>query len=356
MLRNARILLPLILALAGCARNETAVGDTSCGYASYFDIICAEDGNPSAVVVISPYDSHRDTLHVDASLDNIICMSSSHVAALASVGADTVISAVSGIRYISDPKLRSRYPESLHDIGYENSLDYETIVSLKPDLLVTYTITGAEPPYVTKLKSLGIPVLVLHDHLEEHPLARAEYVRLFGAMTGRHAFADSLFNTVRSRYDSLATKAERDPERRVKVLMNIPYGDAWYIPGADSYMSRLVSDAGGVVLGSAEGMAVSRVVKMEEAYVLSQKAECWLNPGHCRTRNELSRIHQLFPSFGPLSGNRPIYNNTLRTTPEGGNDFWESGAMRPDLILEDLIAIFSGEDADGDLNYFFRLD
>ncbi len=26
----------------------------------------------------------------------------------------------------------------------------------------------------------------------------------------------------------------------------------------------------------------------------------------------------------------------------GGNDFWESGAVRPDLVLEDLVRIFNG--------------
>jgi hypothetical protein len=34
---------------------------------------------------------------------------------------------------------------------------------------------------------------VLYDHLEDHPLARAEYVRLFGALTGRIDKADSFF-------------------------------------------------------------------------------------------------------------------------------------------------------------------
>ena len=28
-------------------------------------------------------------------------------------------------------------------------------------------------------------------------------------------------------------------------------------------------------------------------------------------------------------------------TPEGGNDFYESGVVRPDLVLEDLIHIMS---------------
>ena len=119
-------------------------------------------------------------------------------------------------------------------------------------------------------------------------------------------------------------------------------------------MARLIKDAGGVVAGSRSGTPSSRVVGMEEAYALSQEADIWLNPGPCRTREELISFHHSFRHFGPLVKGLPIYNNTLRITPEGGNDFWESGSVRPDLILKDLAAIFSA--ADSDLEYHFELE
>ena len=290
-------------------------------------------------------------------MDNIICMSSSNVAALAAIGADSLISAVSGIGYISNENIRARSAgtdKPVYDIGYEAALDYERILSLKPDLLVSYTVSGAEPPYLLKLRELGVPVLVLHDHLENHPLARAEYVRLFGALTGQSAKADSVFCSVKERYLSLCDMAER--ERVPKVLINIPYGDIWYVPGEESYMACLVRDAGGEILGAESGTSFSGTISMEKAYMLSSQADVWLNPGYCRTREELASVHKLFPSFGPLAKNLDIYNNTLRTTPEGGNDFWESGAVRPDLILEDLMSIFgTHQKSEDSLKYHFKL-
>ena len=355
-------LILVSLTLASCAGQEQSdFPGSSCAYAKYFDIQAQGDASSGiSVVLISPDGAKRDTLCVDEPLDNIICLSSSHVAALAEVGADSVITAVSGIGYISNPSIRDRAsgrnPDvAVYDIGYENSLDYERILALKPDVLVTYTVSDAEPPYVEKLRSLGVPLMILHDHLEEHPLARAEYVRLFGALTGRLEYADSLFSKVVSRYDELALSVKEAGRPEVNVLLNLPYADAWYIPGKDNYMSRIISDAGGNVLGAREQSSVSGVVSLETAYGLSMKADFWLNPGSCRTRGELARSHRLFPKFGPLAGAKPIYNNTLRITHEGGNDFWESGAMRPDLVLEDLVRIFRGDEADS-LNYFFRLD
>lgn len=353
---KGRLLIFISLLLFSCRGTDRNIEENSSDYADYFEIL----DNPVRVVVMSPYDAVADTLLIDRPLDNLICMSSSHVAALSAIGADSVITAVSGIRYISDPVIRQRWRgteagtenDALYDIGYEADLDYERIMKLKPDLLLTYTVSGAEPQYIIKLRSLGIPVLVLHDHLEDHPLARAEYLRLFGALTGRQQQADSLFNIVSERYNELC---DNELKSSKKLLLNIPYGDAWYIPGGDSYMARLIHDAGGEVLGAEAGTSRSRVITMEQAYSLSQEADIWLNPGHCRTREELSRIHQLFPKFGPLADGLPIYNNTLRTTPEGGNDFWESGAVRPDLILEDLRNIISGNQPDS-LNYYIKVD
>ena len=325
-------ILACLVLLLSCTRGSQGY-DSSCEYAEFFDI------RDSLLSVISPYDGSVRTVSLARPLNKIICMSSSQVAALAQIDADSTVAAVSGLKYLTNPDLHKR---NCPDIGYEASLDYEKILSLHPDLLVTYTISASEPQYLSKLKSLGIPVLVIFEQCESHPLAKAEYVRLFGALTGRLERADSCFSSVRERYCSLADSVAKTCDDRLKVLMNIPYGDAWYIPGADNYMTRLIQDAGGEVLGAMPGRN-SSVVSLEKAYEISQKADIWLNPGHCTTRQQLSDVHHLFPAFGPLARSLPIYNNTLRTNSEGGNDFWESGAVRPDLVLEDLVKIFSSE-------------
>ena len=331
-----------------CVSTPPQDSATSCEYANYFDIV--ELGASKAVVIISPYNNSRDTLYINKRFNNIVCMSSSQVAGLAEIGADSVITAVSGLKYITNQNLQNR---KVADIGYEAALDYEKVLSLKPDVLLTYTVSGAEPAYISRLRSLGVPVLVLHDHLENHPLARAEYIRLYGALTGLEDCADSLFSAISNKYNSLAVSTKENT-LRLKVLMNVPYGDAWYIPGGDSYMAKLIQDAGGEVLGSESGTAASRVVRMEEAYALSQKADIWLNPGACHTRDELVSFHHTFRHFGPIVKGLPIYNNTLRMTPEGGNDFWESGSVRPDIVLEDLISVFS--DQKGGLKYHLKVE
>lgn len=336
-IKMRKIIIISLLSLAtilSCKRQERVEGIVSSQeYASFFDVL--QNDSLTGIVVISPDSNHADTMWFAAPMERLVCMSSSHVAALSAIGAGSVIKAVSGLRYISDSRIKSG---DVKDVGYDAALDYEAILALDPDLLVTYAVIGAEPAYVAKLRSLGVRTLVLHDHLEQHPLARAEYIRLFGVLTGRRQIADSVYAEVRDRYQELARNTDR--ARTAKVLINIPYGDAWYVPGQDGYMSRLVADAGGQILGAAEGTSASSVISLEQAYEYSLETDVWLNPGSCRSRGELAQTHHMFPRFGPLAKNLLIYNNIRCVNEGGGNDFWERGAVRPDLILQDLIYIF----------------
>lgn len=328
-----KIIFSILLAiLSGCVGTEHGLFPNGTEYAVCFDLV--QNDSITGVVTIAPEAALSDTLWIDRPMDRIICMSSSHVAALSAIDAIQTVKGVSGIRYISDPTIDR---EAVTDVGYDAALDYESVLRLDPDLLVTYAVNGTEPAYVSKLRSLGVRTLVLHDHLEHHPLARAEYVRLFGALTGHQHVADSVFAEIRDSYlDLAASVCEEDP---VKVLINIPYGDAWYIPGQEGYMSRLVEDAGGVILGAASGATASSVISMEKAYGYSLEADMWLNPGSCKSREELARVHHMFSRFGPIANGLPIYNNIRCVNEAGGNDFWERGAIRPDLILHDLICI-----------------
>lgn len=329
------LLASLVVFAAVSCRNIPPSGDGALPpgnyYAHFFEVI------PGGVVTISPYgDGKRDTLMVpDGGVRKIVCMSSSYIGYLEAIGEVGKVCAVSGKGFISCEDIVSD-PE-VYDVGYDAELDYERILSLHPDVLLTYNVGEVGAPYIQRLRSLGIRVMVLSEHLEENPLSRSEYVRFFGALTGKAAEADSAFRKVESNYLALRKSVDRDAAP-VRVLINAPYSDQWYIPGGDSYMTTLIKDAGGEVLGAREGTAQSSIISLEDAFILSSKADVWLHPSSCRTREQIRSLNPMFTKFDiPF-----IYNNTRRVTPAGGNDFWESGAFRCDLILSDLVSIISG--------------
>jgi iron complex transport system substrate-binding protein len=49
-----------------------------------------------------------------------------------------------------------------------------------------------------------------------------------------------------------------------------------------------------------------------------------------------------------------VYNCTAKSTPAGGSDFWESGALWADRVLADMIAILHPEEACGHTLYYYE--
>lgn len=77
---------------------------------------------------------------------------------------------------------------------------------------------------------------------------------------------------------------------------------------------------------------------IENVYMKALRADFWLNTGSVNSRSQIIAIDS---RLGDLSSfrNGKIYNNNKRVTIRGGNDYWESGAINPQLILKDISAI-----------------
>ena len=327
-------LLFLLLFSVSCSLRKATSAEVS-DVSSCFKIRCAAD-SVCTIVTVSPDGSCTDSLTFTGTKNRIVCMSSTYVASLSALGCDSTVCAVSGVRYISAPEIRRRFADGLvADLGVDANADFERLVSMNPDLVVMYSIPGSGDALKSRLDEFGIPVLVLYDYLENSPLARASYIKVFGAVTGRMEQADSIFDGVCSRYHELADAVAESCHETAKVLMNVPYADAWYVPGGENYMSRLVRDAGGEILGSVPGMSESSIISVEKALELSRRAQFWLHTGNYESKEALSESNELSLIEIPQ-----IYNNTLRVNDGGGNDYWESGVVHPDWILHDLVKIF----------------
>ena len=269
-------------------------------------------------------------------------MSSSHVAMFDAIGQAKRISGVSGIDYISNPYVREhRLCGEVRDVGYDTNLNFELLAAMRPDLMLLYGVTGENTIVTGKLRELGIPYIYIGDYMEESPLGKAEWLVLAAELCDlRAAGADTLQRIAR---DYQALKAHPAPDApRPKVMLNTPYRDTWVLPSSQSYMIRLIEDAGGEYVYTKNDSDTSVAVDMEEAYLLANAADFWLNVGPCNTLAELTAQNPKFSGI-PVVRSRNVYNNNRRQTPAGGSDFWESGVVRPDLVLRDLRTIFSGD-------------
>lgn len=374
------LIISVIAILASCTgrqgnSNMTAEADTSAvSFAQYLsikgDTITSTSSWDGVNLVKESYHLvprdcttllKSDVYAIPYPIESCVAMSTTYLPHLKLLGAVETVKAASGTRFIYDSEFSRRVQEGLiADIGAETAPDYEQIISLGCDVILSYGIAGSDNSYIEKLRRLGQKVLIINDYLESSPMARLEYLKLFGALTGKRAEADSIFAAKENAYNSVALDCKKfmEGKERTKVLINIPFKDVWYLPGEESYMAKLISDAGGTLLGAAKGESSSTRESFEKMYSLALQADVWLNQNSVSKASELSAENPMFKNI-PCFKSGMLFNNIKRVTPKGGSDFWESGAVNPEVILSDLIKIFHHDrfaEEDAELYYYIHLE
>lgn len=282
----------------------------------------------------------------------IICMSSSHIAMLDAVGAADRIVGVSGIDYITNDYITA-HRTSTGDVGYEGNIDYELIVTLRPDAVLLFGLHGASG-MESKLRELRIPFVYVGDYLEESPLGKAEWIVAVGEIAGCRDRAEEIFAPIPQRYNALKERVAAAGRKAPAVMLNTPYGDTWFMAPMTSYVAQMVADAGGDYVYKKNTTTRSLPIDMEEAALLVSQADVWLNVGLITTLDELRRS---LPRFADARCVREgaVWNCNRRTNAAGGNDYWESGVVHPDVILTDLVKILHPElVADDTQLYYYR--
>ncbi len=374
MLSRLRILVYFIAATIAIGCNQLATEDDHIfdevayapEHASGFVIECDSEqntiirvtrpwqGNAPAEQTLAIFQSQEAAAnyrgqHIIGPAERIVCMSSSYIAMLDAVGKASSVVGVSGKSYIFNSVVSSN--PAVKDIGYDSNIDYEALLMLRPDVVLMYGINSEDSTVTAKLRELNIPYLYLGDYTEQSPLGKAEWVVAIGEIVGCREVAEQLFSDIVERYNAI--KATLNTGHRPKVMFNLPYQDVWYMPSDDSYIVRLVEDAGGEYIYKGKNpTGGSRGISLEEALLLVNRADIWLNPSQVLTLEELRTVAPHFAASKVVkSGN--VYNNNRIRTSYGGSDFWESAIVRPDVVLNDLASILSGNDSE--LYYHHKL-
>ena len=269
----------------------------------------------------------------------IVCMSTTHVAMISALGEENTIAGMSGTGFIYSGALKARSEEGLiKDVGYEANLNKELILKIMPDLVMIYGIGSESSGYVGKIQELGVKVIYNADYLETDPLGKAEWIKLFGALYCKEHMADSIYNAEVEAYSSLKLFIAQSITVKPKVLLGLPFKDTWFISPGNSFISNLITDAGGDYLWHDTESSVSMPFGLENVYLKALNADFWLNIGTVKAKSEIPTVDQRLKEL-PCYKNGNLYNNNNRVTEAGGNDFWESGTVFPHLILKDIATI-----------------
>ncbi len=289
-------------------------------------------------------------------VERVICMATTHVAMLSAIGKTSSIKALSGSAYVSDPEVRQAVADGrIVDIGYDQGLNYEKIISLKPDVIFAYGVGGEAAGSMARLADLGQKVVFNAEYLERTALGKAEWIKFMAAFYRCEDQASRQFETIRNEYLSLCETA-KNAENRPTVLCGLPWQGIWYVPGGETTVAAMIADAGGDFPWKDNRSHESFPIGIETGVSKGGNADLWLDTGAARSLGEIVATDERLSLIKPFRTGM-VYNNCARTGAGGGNDFFESGVVNPHIILKDMIKIFHPDLLpDHALYYYMKLE
>lgn len=275
-----------------------------------------------------------------------------HCELVKELGCESSIRGICEIEYIYIASIRKAVREGrVANFGMAVDPDIEKIMEAQPDGLLISPFENTAG--YGRVERLGIPVIECADYMEISPLARAEWVKLYGLLFGCYERADSLFRAVEERYLSLRDRASRVGHRPTLVAEK-PYSGVWYVPGGNSAMGVLYRDAGARYLFGDRKKNGSLPLSVETVFEKGQQADIWLikyNQSVPLTLNQLISDYPPFASFRSVRSGR-VYGCNLEKS-----RFYEETPFHPDLLLGSLVQIIHPElGIEAEKAYFYPLE
>lgn len=288
-----------------------------------------------------------DATVIQTPVTSMFVESSTQLAALDALDQLDTVTGFSNRKYAYGKAEREQVDDA-KEFARTGQIDPDVVIGSGPDLLVT---DRAGDPSLAAMARSGVPVLTNADWLETDPLGRAEWVKLYGALTHTESQAADIFAETAAEYGKMQEIAAHATARDAAIGM--PFEGTWMVPGGRSYTARLLADAHIAYPWSTTTDTGSTPVDIETMFSRSGSAPLAISSENITTLAEAKEREPRLGQFAAYRDHR-AWASSARVTPDGANDYFELGAIRPDLSLADLIAIAHPELLPGHEFTFYR--
>ena len=278
----------------------------------------------------------KDGVKIKVPVDKIAVNSCSHVAYVDALGLTAKIVASTDPGYVYNENVRNLLSErKIENLGGSYDMNFEKILKVSPEVLMVTGFKGVDNMAI-RAQEAGIPVVYNYEWVEKTVLGRAEWIKFFGELFDLRDKADSIFNEIKTEYlrcAELAGSATNKP----KVLSGAPYKGTWYIPGGQTFMAEFYNNSGMDYFYKDNKDNFSLALSLETVMGNFLSSDIWVGVD-AQTYEALASQDERLMLFKPAK-TKKVYHYLNRTTTTGGNDFWESAMLRPDILLKDFIHI-----------------
>ncbi len=235
--------------------------------------------------------------------------------------------------------------------GKYSEPDYEMMLASGCPLAIESLMIGHASEVKDKLEELGIAVFIDQSSMEEHPLGRTEWLKLYGALLNKEDVADALFA---EQVEYLNNVTAEEPTGKTVAFFHISSSGYVVARKSGDYVSKMLELAGGIYvfdnLGDPETRTSTVTIEMEKFFATAKDADYIIYnstiDGELRTIEELLAKNELLSQF------RAVQNGNVWCT--GENMYQET--TRLGNMIQSFRKVFSGEaDEMDELPYLYRL-
>lgn len=342
------MLISLVAVLAACrgnvAENQTITADSVITQAQ---LLAMERGDGYTIVNINdPWKTGR-VLHryvlvpaqeqlpdnlpegtiVRTPLRSALVYSGVHTSVMRELGAYDAIKGVCDAQFFTDPEVLADIKEGkLADCGSSMAPTIERVIDMQPDGIL---LSPYQDATYGQIMALDIPIIECADYMETTPLGRAEWVKFYGELLGQRERADSIYAAVKQAYYGLKEKVNaKHNNANPTVLTEMVISGIWNVPGGNSYMARLIQDAGGIHPWADDKSTGSLNLDFNQVLAVAHDADVWLIKSfNIHTYADLKGAYSLNDQFEAFKRHEVYVCDTNATR------FYERFPFHPDILL-----------------------
>lgn len=350
MKRTLLLTLPALL-LAGCAAaSEPTKTDALAiesryplDYAQQFTVdecaggysLITIDGSRYLVVpegAAVPAELDGDIVVLQQPIENIYLVSSSAMDPIISIGGLGAV-ALSGAQaenwYLDAARTAMEQGQIVY-AGKYSAPDYETILAADCGLAIENTMIYHTPEVKEQLEKFGVPVLVERSSYESGPLARMEWVKLYGILLGKTNEAERVFADAEQRIAPLADEA---PTGKTVAFFSITSNNLATVRKGGDYVAEMIEMAGGSyafadLTDSGNNLATVNI-SLEDFYAGAKDADVLIY--NSTIEGELRSIDELIAKCPMLADFKAVQSGNVWCTAQS---LFQQSMELPDLILD----------------------
>ncbi len=277
---------------------------------------------------------------------------------MASTGMVSVVDAIGGLDHVKlvatdvdgwyvDGVVEKMNAGEIAFSGNYKEPDYEQMTANDIQLHVDTTMLDGYPEVVEKFEELGIPTFIEDSSQESHPLARVEWVKVFGVLFGLEDEAQKYFDGQKA----LLENAGGTDTGKTVAMGYIASSGSCYARNGGDYMAQMIGMAGGDYVRANENADESGNQKMtfEEWYADFKDAEYLFYVNFALGFHSVQEMIDYNPLFADF---RAVQDGHVYIT---SPDFTQSTAAIA-AIVADMNTILTSDDPAVTTDHLIKID